>query len=118
MTHYLLSLYQPDGIVPPPELLEPVMQRLDEVNREIQAAGSWMFTGGLHQPDTATVVRPRDAADPLLTDGPYVESKEHVGGFWIIRAEDLDAALGWGRRVAQATGLPVEVRPFAFSSAE
>ncbi len=116
MTHYLLSLYQPDGIVPPREVLEPVMRRLDELNREMQAAGSFVFTGGLHQPDTATVIRPRDAADPLLTDGPYVESKEHVGGFWIITAEDLDGALEWGRRVAQDTGLPVEVRPFAFQA--
>lgn len=116
MSHYLLSLYQPDGIVPPPEFLEPVMRRLDELNREIQAAGSFVFTGGLHQPDSATVVRPRDAADALLTDGPYVESKEHVGGLWIVTAEDLDGALGWGRRIAEETGLPVEVRPFAFTA--
>jgi hypothetical protein len=116
MTHYLLNLIQPVGVVPPPEFLEPVMRKLDEVNGEIQSAGSWVFSGGLHQPDASTVLRPQDGRDALITDGPYVEAKEFVGGFWVVRADDLDGALHWGRRVTQATGLPVEVRPFAFSS--
>jgi hypothetical protein len=70
-----------------------------------------VFAGGLHPPTTATVVRVRDG-DVLMTDGPFVEGKEHIGGFTIIKAPDLDAALEWGRRLATATTLPIEVRPF------
>jgi hypothetical protein len=70
-----------------------------------------VFAGGLHPPSTATVVRVRDG-DTLMTDGPFAEGKEHLGGFTIIRAADLDAALAWGQRLAKATTLPVEVRPF------
>ncbi len=77
----------------------------------MQAAGGWVFSGGLHPPSTATVVRVKDG-EALMTDGPYVEGKEHIGGFTIIRAPDLDAALEWGRKSAKATTLPVEVRPF------
>lgn len=111
MTHYLLSIYQPDGGPPPPEVLSRVMRALDEVNQQIKAAGAWVFTGGLHAPSTATVVRP-SAGELLLTDGPFVEAKEHIGGLYVITAPDLDAALVWGRKVAQATGLPIEVWPF------
>jgi hypothetical protein len=111
MPQYLLSMYQPDGGPPPPEVLEPIMRDLRDLNQEIKTAGGWVFSGGLHQPSTATVVRVRDR-EVLTTDGPYVESKEHVGGFWIVRAPDLDAALGWARKAARATTLPIEVRPF------
>jgi hypothetical protein len=111
MALYLLSVYQPDGPPPPPEVLGPIMAELAVVNRELQASGSWVFAGGLHPPSTATVIRVKDG-DTLITDGPFVESKEHLGGFTIIRAPDLDVALEWGRRVAKATTLPVEVRPF------
>jgi hypothetical protein len=111
MTQYLLSIYQPDGGPPPPEVLDEVMRDLAVLNEEIKAAGSWVFTGGLHPPSTATVVRVTDG-DVLITDGPYAEGKEHVGGFWIITAPDLDAALEWGRKAASATSLPIEVRPF------
>jgi hypothetical protein len=111
MAQYLLTIYQPDGGPPPPEVLEPVMRDLHALNEEIKAAGGWVFAGGLHEPSTATVVRVRDR-EVLTTDGPYVESKEHVGGFWIVRAPDLDAALGWARKAARATTLPIEVRPF------
>ncbi|GGV22253.1 YciI family protein [Kitasatospora indigofera] len=111
MKQYLLSIYQPDGELPAPELLDRVMRDLDVLNQEIRAAGAWVFTGGLHPADTATVVRVRDGA-MLTTDGPYAEGKEHLGGFWVIRAPDLDAALEWGRRAARATTLPIEVRPF------
>jgi hypothetical protein len=112
MTRYLLTIYQPDGPPPPPELLEPVMREISALNEEIRAAGGWVFSGGLHAPSSATVVRAR--GDELVTtDGPYVESKEHVGGFWIVEAEDLDVALGWARRAARAVSpLPIEVRPF------
>ena len=111
MTMYLLSIYQPDGDPPPPDVLARVMADVDVINRELRATGSWVFAGGLHPPTTATVVRVRDG-DVLMTDGPFVEGKEHIGGFTIIEAPDLDAALEWGRRLAKATTLPVEVRPF------
>ena len=111
MTQYLLSIYQPDGGTPPPEVLERVGRELHLLNQEMKAAGAWVFSRGLHAPSTATVVRVRDG-ELLTTDGPYVEGKEHVGGFVIVRAPDLDAALEWGRKTARATTLPIEVRPF------
>ncbi|HET6356819.1 YciI family protein [Streptomyces sp.] len=110
MQHYLLSIYQPDGGPPPPEVLDPIMRDLEAVNAEIKAAGAWVFSGGLHPPSTATVVRVKDD-EALMTDGPYVEGKEHIGGFTVIRAADLDAALEWGRKLARAITLPIEVRP-------
>ena len=76
-----------------------------------ESPGSWVFGGGLHAPSTATVLRPKDG-DVLITDGPYAEGKEHLGGFTIIKAPDLDAALEWARRYALVTTLPIEVRPF------
>src|SRR5215207_5492140 len=111
MKMYLLSIYQPDGPPPPPDVLAGVMRDLDVMNRELKATGNWVFAGGLHPPSTATVVRAR-GDDVLMTDGPFVEAKEHIGGFTIIKAPDLDVALEWGRRLARATTLPVEVRPF------
>ena len=111
MTQYMLTIYQPDGPPPPPEVLEPVMRELHALNQEIKSAGSWVFSRGLHAASTATVVRVRDG-DVLTTDGPYVEGKEHIGGFWIVDAPDLDVALRWARRAARATTLPIEVRPF------
>ena len=115
MRHYLLSIYQPDGDPPPPEVLDPVMREVNALNDAIRAAGAWVFSGGLHPPSTATVVRDRDG-DVLTTDGPYLEGKEHVGGFWVIAADDLDAALEWGRRASRATTLPIEVRPLAYAA--
>jgi hypothetical protein len=109
---YLLSLIQPDGPMPAPEVLGPIMRDVAAVTERMRAAGAWVFSAGLHPAETATVVRPA-GEDFLVTDGPYVEAKEHVGGFTIVEAEDLDAALAWGREVARATTLPVEVRPIA-----
>ena len=109
MKRYLLSVYQPDGPAPP-ELLETVTRDLAEFNRELRSAGAWVFTAGLHPPGTATVLR-MDRGDVILTDGPFVEGKEHLGGFTIIAAPDLDAALEWGAKLTRATTLPVEVRP-------
>jgi hypothetical protein len=109
--HYLLSIYQPDEETPEPEFLDKVMSELASLNEEMRSAGAWVFTGGLHAASTATVVRDR-GGEVLMTDGPYTEGKEHVGGLWIIKAPDLDAALGWARRAARATTLPIEVRPF------
>ncbi|MEV6872292.1 YciI family protein [Amycolatopsis sp. NPDC051128] len=113
MKQYLLSIYQPDGPTPPPEVLEGVMKKLDALNADLKTAGAWVFTGGLHPPSTATVLRAADG-DTLVTDGPYAEGKEHLGGFTIITAPDLDASLSWGGRLADAVApLPVEVRPFS-----
>jgi hypothetical protein len=110
MTQYLLSVYQPDGPVPAPEILAGIMRDVEAVNQEIKDAGAWVFTAGLHPASTATVVRVR-SGEVVTTDGPYAEGKEHIGGFTIVEAPDLDAALEWGRKVAQATTLPIEVRP-------
>jgi hypothetical protein len=112
MTDYLLTLYQPEG-PPPADLdLDAMRAQLDALNDELRAADAFVFAGGLHPPSTATVLRAR-GGEVAMTDGPYTEAKEHVGGFTIIRAEDLDGALRWARRLAQITTLPVEVRPFA-----
>jgi hypothetical protein len=111
MKHYLLSIVQPDGPPPPQAVLAEIMKDVDALTREMKAAGAWVFSDGLHDPSEATVVRPR-GGDVLVTDGPYAEAKEHVGGLVIIRAPDLDAALEWGRKTARATTLPIEVRPF------
>ncbi|MFD4717928.1 YciI family protein [Streptomyces sp. NPDC058423] len=110
MKQYLLSIHQPDGDPPPPEVLEPIMRDLEAVNAEMREAGAWVFAGGLFPPSTATVLHLKDD-EVLMTDGPYVEGREHLGGFTVIRADDLDAALEWGRKLARAITLPIEVRP-------
>ena len=86
------------------------MRKVEAWRNELKAAGAWVFTAGLYPPSTATVVRLK-GAEVLLTDGPFVEGKEHVGGFTIITAPDLDAALEWARKATQAITLPIEVRP-------
>jgi len=111
MKQYLLSIQQPDGPTPPPEFLDKVMRDVDDLIRDMKTAGMWVFNGGLHAPSTATVLRLQDG-EVLTTDGPYAEGKEHVGGLCIIKAPDLDAALEWGRRIARAIPLPIELRPF------
>ncbi len=113
MKHYLLSVITPTGgKQPPPEVLGPIMERVEAVNQECSAAGAWVFAGGLNAPSTATVVKVQDD-DVLMTDGPFAEGKEYVGGFTVIKAPDLDAALEWGRKYARAITLPIEVRPFS-----
>ena len=118
MKLYLLSVYQPDGDPPPPELLNKVMRDVDLWTQELKDAGAWVFGGGLHPPSTATVLRLQDG-QMLMTDGPFAEGKEHIGGFTILKARDLDKALEWARKFARAVtlvpggpGLPIEVRPF------
>jgi hypothetical protein len=111
MTRYLLSIYQPDGGPPPAPVLEKVMTDVKVVRDAMKATGAWVFGAGLYPPDTATVVRLQEG-ELLTTDGPYTEGKEHLGGFCIVKATDLDAALEWGRKLARATTLPIEVRPF------
>lgn len=111
MRQYLLSIYQPDERTPVPAVLEGIMRNVSALRQEMKTAGAWVFSGGLHPPATATVVRLKDH-EFLTTDGPYIDGKEHIGGFTIIRAADLDSALEWGRKLARATTLPIEVRPF------
>jgi hypothetical protein len=111
MATYLLNIYQPDGPLPDPEFLSSVSAKLDQLNARIRDAGSWVFSGGLHGPDSATVVRTRDGS-PVITDGPYLEGKEHIGGFWVVDAPDLDTVIAWAREASEATTLPIEVRPF------
>jgi hypothetical protein len=112
MTRYLLSVYQPGAAQrPPAEVLERIDADLAEIHADLRAAGSWVFAGGLAGPATATIVRVTDD-EVLLTDGPFLEGKEYLGGLAVIEADDLDAALGWARRFAAATTLPIEVQPF------
>jgi hypothetical protein len=109
MKQYLLSVYQPDGD-PPPDLLAKVMRDVNAWDLELKEAGAWVFTAGLHPASSATVVRLRDG-QTLITDGPFAEGKEHIGGFTIIKVADLDSALEWSRKLTLATSLPTEVRP-------
>ena len=111
MKQYLLSVYQPSETPPPDVDLDQITSDVRVLQQEMRDAGVWVFAGGLHGPSSATVLRP-DGDDVVVTDGPYIEAKEFIGGFTIIQAEDLDAALEWGRKAARATTLPIEVRPF------
>jgi hypothetical protein len=111
MKQYLLNIIQPVGAPPPPEVLGPIMRDVEALQRELKTAGAWVFNGGLCPPSSTTVVRVKDG-EALITDGPYIEGKEHIGGFIVIQAPDLDAALAWARKAARAITLPIEVRPF------
>jgi hypothetical protein len=112
MKQYLLSVcYPAGGSQPAPAALAKIMSDVKAVRSEMQAAGVWVFSGGLHSPDSATVLRHQNG-DVVLTDGPFVESKEQIGGITIIGVPDLDAALMWARKLAHATTTPIEVRPF------
>ncbi|SEO68613.1 YciI family protein [Actinacidiphila rubida] len=112
MKQYLLSVVTPTGATPPaPDELEAIMKGVSAFHDELKAAGAWVFAGGLHAPDTATVVRVTDG-ETVMTDGPFIEGKEYLGGICIVKAADLDEALEWGRRAATAIPLPIEVRPF------
>ena len=91
--------------------MQTIFRDVDALNSELQSAGAWVFAGGLHPESTASVVRVKDGA-VLITDGPFPEGKEHIGGFWIIQADDLDAALIWAAKATRACAGPVEVRPF------
>lgn len=122
MAHYMLSIYQPDAPPPAPELLEPVMRSMTALIDEAKAARVWVFNGGLHAPSTASVVRVRKG-ELITTDGPFMEAKEHIGGFMVLDVPDLDVALTWAGRMARALvlagatdGLPVEVKPFSYAA--
>jgi hypothetical protein len=112
MTQYLLSVHMVESEAPPaPDVMEKMYADVNAFNAEVQASGNWVFAGGLHPATTATVVRIQDG-EVLTTDGPFVEGKEHIGGFWVLNAPDLDAALALAARASRACGGPVEVRPF------
>ena len=114
MAHYLLSVHSVEGEVGDPMTHEEMQQswkQIQVLEEELKSTGAWVFSGRLHDPDTATVVR-MTAGEVLTTDGPFAESKEHLGGFYIIEAPDLDAALDWAAKVTDATRKPIEVRPF------
>lgn len=119
MSQYLLSVWGAADELYDADLpdVDQIYADVDKVNAEMQDAGVWVFAGGLLEPATATVVRPVDG-DVIVTDGPFAESKEQIGGFWVIEAADLDAALGWARKAAVACRGPVEVRPFEDIPAE
>ena len=111
MTQYMLAVHHDDQPPLSPEDMQQSFKDVEAVNGEMQAAGAWVFAGGLHPPSTATVVRVTGGT-VVTTDGPFAETKEQLGGFWIIEAADLDAALDWAGKAAVACRLPVEVRPF------
>jgi hypothetical protein len=112
MTQYLLSVHMVEGEEPPPpEVVEQMYKDVDVFNESVKNAGAWVFGGGLHPADTATVVRSQ-GGEVITTDGPVAEAKEQLGGFWIIEAPDLDAALAWAAKGSEACRAPVEVRPF------
>lgn len=112
MKSYLLSIYQPQGPTPSPEELRKVMQEVNVILDDARRSGAWVFNGGLEPPASARVVRNR-GGDALVTDGPYIETKEYLGGFLLVRAADEAAALQWARRLAHAVSpLPVEIRAF------
>jgi hypothetical protein len=119
MAQYLLSLHSVAGEVAEPmsdEEMQQSWKAIEAVNEDLKSSGSWVFGGALHDPDTATVVRVTDG-DVLTTDGPFAESKEHLNGFYIIEADDLDAAIAWATKTAAAVGKPIEVRPLRHGEA-
>jgi len=115
MSQYLLSTFAVVGEVPgapsTPAEMQRFIERVIALEAEMEASGTFVFGGALHGPDQATIVRMSDA-DVVMTDGPFAESKEHMAGFYIINADDLDSALTWAGKVADATNHPIEVRPF------
>ena len=112
MKQYMLSVYHADsGPALAPEVMAASIRDVDALNAEMMTAGAWVFAGGLHNDSAASVVRVNDGT-VVTTDGPYAEAKERIGGFWVIHADDLDAALAWARKATVACAAPVEVRPF------
>jgi hypothetical protein len=112
MKQYLLSVYMIEGEeMPPDDVIQKMYADVEALNQKMQAEGAWVFAGGLHPADTATVVRAQDG-EVVTTDGPFPEAKEQIGGFWVIKADDLDAALAWASQATVACQSPIEVRPF------
>src|SRR4051794_62185 len=111
MAQYLLSVHGSETD-PIPDNVQELFDAVDVFNKEVMAEGSWVFAGGLNPASTATVIDASGGGEPVITDGPYLESKEHIGGFWIVDVPDLDAALELARRGSAACRGAVEVRPF------
>jgi hypothetical protein len=112
MKQYLLSVCYPAGsTAPSPRQLENIMRDVAALRREMQGAGVWVFSGGLESSNTASVLRHK-SSQVIITDGPFIESKEMIGGITILRVPDHDEALMWARRLSEATTTPIEVRPF------
>ena len=112
MTRYLVAIHLPDNYDPATMADEAMDRDIDALNDEMKAAGVRVFVGGLLPVSSAKSLRMKPDGKVLVTDGPYIESKEHIGGFWVVEAADLDEALAWGRKAAIACRAPVEVRPF------
>jgi hypothetical protein len=110
MTQYLVAIHRPDDYDPSVET-EAMSRDIDALNDEMVVAGVRIFVGGLSAASSARSLRAQPGGKVLITDGPYLETKEHVGGFWVLKAADLDEALAWGRKAAVACRAPVEVRP-------
>ena len=118
MNQYLLSVHMIEGERPPsPEVMQKMFADVDAFNQSVQKAGLWVFGGGLHPVASSTVVRVKEG-EVLITDGPFSEAKEQIGGFWVIKAKDLDEALKWAAKATRACTRPVEVRPFQEPAAE
>ena len=112
MKQYMLSVYEVNGTAAPSAAeTQRIYRDVDALNAEMQSAGAWVFAGGLHPTSTASVLRVK-GDEVLTTDGPFAEGKEHIGGFWVIQAADLDAALAWAAKATRACAAPIEVRPF------
>ena len=112
MPQYLMSVHMVDGQPPPDDAtIQKMYADVGAYNDRLQAEGAWVFAGGLHPPTTATVVR-SSGGDVVITDGPFSEAKEQLGGFWVVEAPDLDAALALAADASKACQGPVEVRPF------
>ena len=111
MKQFLVAIHHPDNYDPSVED-EAMCRDIDVLNEEMAAAGARLFAGGLHPASSAKSLRTLPGGKVLVTDGPYLETKEHVGGFWILQAADLDEAVAWGRKAAVACRAPVEVRQF------
>ncbi|HVC03252.1 MAG TPA: YciI family protein [Candidatus Acidoferrales bacterium] len=112
MNQYMLSVFHVEGSPAlSPEATEKMFRDVSALNTEMMSAGAWVFAGGLHPVSSSSVVRVQDGA-VVTTDGPFAEGKEYIGGFWVIKAEDLDAALAWAAKATVACVEPIEVRPF------
>jgi hypothetical protein len=109
---YWVAIHHPDGYDPAVAEDEAMSRDIDALNDEMKAAGVRVFVGGLHPASSAKSQRAKSNGEVLVTDGPYLETKEHVGGFWVLKAANLEKALAWGRKAAVACRAPVEVRPF------
>ncbi|OCJ17528.1 hypothetical protein A6U87_00840 [Rhizobium sp. AC44/96] len=112
MTQYLVAIHHPDDYDPTVAEDDAMDRDIDVLNDEMVAAGVRVFVGGLQSASRAKSVRVQPGGKISVTDGPYLETKEHIGGFWVLEAADMEEALAWGRKAAVACRAPVEVRPF------